>query len=253
LAGCPDGCPCDSEDHAHLLHCPMEHRVALFEPLLLDLDTLCATHRIDPHLGRVLTMILSPYWGEAIDFAVPAEYEALFTLQQDLHLDSLFLGCFSTEWARLQHKYLKLNKYPRQKGQARNGIKKIATYLLDLVHSAWILRNSALHGDDSTTQLMSYKHTQLLLEIQDLYDQAPHMLAADRSLFTKPYEHWLDKPTTQLQTFLKRMRITVKVSVTQAADMGTHFRTIDTYFPPTIPAHLFDIILGHPPIPPEPD
>jgi hypothetical protein len=129
----------------------------------------------------------------------------------------------------------------------------MVTYLLDLVHSAWILRNTALHGDDSTTQLMSYKHTQLLLEIQDLYDQAPNMLAANHSLFTKPYEHWLDTPTTQLQTFLKRMRLTVKVSVTQAANMGTHFRTMDTYFPPTISAHYIDIILGHSPIPPEPD
>ena len=52
------------------------------------------------------------------------------------------------------------------------------------------------------------------------------------------------------------MRTTVKVSVAQAADMGANFRTIDTYFPPTIPDALFDIILGStyiPTIPPEPD
>jgi hypothetical protein len=114
-------------------------------------------------------------------------------------------------------------------------------------------RNAALHGDDATTQLLSYKHTQLLLEIQDLYDQQDMMLANDRRLFTKPYEYWIDKPTAQLKTFLQRMRATVKASVAQAADMGAHFRPIDSYFPPTIPQALFDVILGIPYIPPEPD
>jgi hypothetical protein len=61
LTGCPDGCPCESEDHAHLLHCPMTHRVALFEPMLVDVPTLGTTHKIDPNLGRVLTMLLAPY------------------------------------------------------------------------------------------------------------------------------------------------------------------------------------------------
>jgi hypothetical protein len=100
---------------------------------------------------------------------------------------------------------------------------------------------------------LSYKYTQLLLEIQYLYNQVDSMLAADRSLFTQPYGYCIDKPTTQLQTFLERMPTSVKVSVAQAADMGAHFRTINSYFPPTIPPVLFDVILGLPPIPPEPD
>jgi hypothetical protein len=53
----------------------------------------------------------------------------------------------------------------------------------------WLLRNKALHGDDSTTLLLSYKHTQLLLDIQDIYDQ--------------PSNYWLDKPTTELKTFFE--------------------------------------------------
>jgi hypothetical protein len=95
--------------------------------------------------------------------------------------------------------------------------------------SVWLLRNKALHGDESTTLLLSYMHTQLLLGIQDIYDQADSMLAADRRLFVHPYTYWLDKPTTELKTFLKRMWPTVKARVAQAADMGTHFRSIDSY------------------------
>jgi hypothetical protein len=56
LAGCPDECQdCDSEDHAHLLHCPAEHRVELFIQLFVDIETLCDTHRIDPNLYQVDT------------------------------------------------------------------------------------------------------------------------------------------------------------------------------------------------------
>jgi hypothetical protein len=149
---------------------------------------------------------------------------------------------------------LKLNHFPRNKGQAsNNGIKAIAAHLLDFVHLVWLVCNKALHGDDTTTQLLSYKHTQLLMDIQDLYDQADQMLVADRDLFVHPYDYWLYQPTAQLTTFLKRMRTTVKVSVTQAADMRAHFRTIDSYFPPQIPYELFDVILGQPYIPPVPE
>jgi hypothetical protein len=104
----------------------------------------------------------------------------------------------------------------------------VITYLLDLVHAVWLKRNSALHGGDSTTKLLVYKHTQLLLTIQDLYNQKDSMLAADRSLFTHDYDYWLTQPTTQLLTFIKKMKTTVKVSVAQAADMGKNFRAINS-------------------------
>jgi hypothetical protein len=79
------------------------------------------------------------------------------------------------------------------------------------------------------------------------------MLVSDMVLFVHPYGYWLDKPATELTTFLTRMRTTVKVSVAQAADIGANFRTIASYFPPTIPSELFDENLGKPHTPPEPD
>jgi hypothetical protein len=244
LAGCPDDCGCASETHQHLLHCPAAHRVALFSPMAQDLDTICLTHKIDPYLRKVLLILLAPYWGEAPDFDLPVEYDALVAFQQELHADSLFLGCIPTDWARIQLSYLKPNHYPRNKGQVASGLGAVLTYLFDLTHAVWLKWNYTLHGDDSTTQLLSYKHTQLLLDIQDLYAQKDSMLAADRSLFTEDYDHWLTQPTSQLLTFIKRMKTTVKVSVAQAADMGPNFRAIDSYFSPLVPALLFDIILG---------
>jgi hypothetical protein len=196
---------------------------------------------------------VAPYWGETFDFDLPDDYVELLAFQSNLHADSVFLGCFSTDWADLQQAHLKLNHIPRDRGQASNGIRSLIAYFLEFAHQIWFVRNRALHGDDATTQLLSYKHTQLLLEIQDLYDQIPNMLVADQDLFVHPYDYWLNKPISELNTFLKRMRTTVKVSVAQAADMGANFRTLDSYFPLPIPLALFDVILGTTYIPPEPD
>jgi hypothetical protein len=91
------------------------------------------------------------------------------------------------------------------------------------------------HPQSSPTRRLSYQHTQILLDIQVLYDQQDSMLAADRRLFTQPYDYWLTKPTSPLKTFLLRMKPSVKTSILQAADMGANFRTIDNYFPPAIP------------------
>jgi hypothetical protein len=54
LAGCPDSCGCDSENHAHLLHCSHPSRLALFTSLEEDLETVCSTHKLDPNLRRLL-------------------------------------------------------------------------------------------------------------------------------------------------------------------------------------------------------
>jgi hypothetical protein len=132
-------------------------------------------------------------------------------------------------------------------------IRSLLIYLLEHVHCVWLARNLALHGDDTTTQLLSYRHTQLLLDIQVLYDQQDSMSAADCRLFTQPYDYWLTKLTSQLKTFLLRMKPTVKTSILQAADMGANFRTIDNYFPPAIPQHVIDAIHIIPYFSPEPD
>jgi hypothetical protein len=79
------------------------------------------------------------------------------------------------------------------------------------------------------------------------------MLSANHKLFTHPYEFWITRQTSHLVTFLQRMCTTVKTSVAQAANMGTHFRTIDTYFPQQLPQALFDVILGTPYVPPVPE
>jgi hypothetical protein len=93
------------------------------EDLEADIDELCDTHHIDPHLRRVLLTLADPEWGEHTAVFLPLEYKALFRFQVDLHDDSVFLGCFSKDWVKLQHNFLAFNNLPRNKQQATAGIK----------------------------------------------------------------------------------------------------------------------------------
>jgi hypothetical protein len=117
------------------LHCPAAHRQELFSKLDLDLEQLYQTHTIDPHLRRVVQMLLAPYHGDVFEFDLPAEYaKLLVTFQTNLHPDSIFMGCLSVDWSHSQHQYLKLNHYSRNQGQASNGIRAIVALFLEFVH-----------------------------------------------------------------------------------------------------------------------
>jgi hypothetical protein len=141
---------------------------ATYESLAADLGTLCLTHTIDPDVQRALLMLVGSTWGHDIDYTLPLAHGALVQFQQDLHPDSMFMGCYLIDWVRLQATHLERNNYPRDKRQAETGIRSILIFLLEHTHRIWLARNNALHGDNTTTQLLSYRHTQLLLDIQDL-------------------------------------------------------------------------------------
>jgi hypothetical protein len=103
MAGCPHNCGCDSEDHQHLLHCPSQECQDMFLPLQTDFDTLYEKSCLDPLLWKAFLVLLSPYWGEQVDFDLPTAYSDLILFQQDLHPDSVFMGCLSTDWTKILH------------------------------------------------------------------------------------------------------------------------------------------------------
>jgi hypothetical protein len=152
MAGCPHECDCDSEDHDHLLHCSSPWCQETSASLEQDLDTLCNTHKINPDLHRALFTLVGPTWGLVTDYALPPPHAAIVRFQLGvLHHDSMFMGCFSTEWVRLQAAHLARNQYPRNKRQAKTGIRSILSFLLEHAHRVWLAWNLALHGDDTTT------------------------------------------------------------------------------------------------------
>jgi hypothetical protein len=83
-----------------------------------------------------------------------------------------------------------------------------------------------------------------LAQIQELYDAAPHMMAHDRAIFEFPFESRKLQSTAVLSAFYSHEKEIVETSHKEAAQLGSRFLRIDSYFRPTIPAALFDVILG---------
>jgi hypothetical protein len=71
------------------------------------------------------------------------------------------------------------------------------------------------------------------------------MLVPDRNIFVFPFEHRHLQPTTSLSAFFNWANPLVAKSISDANELGPHFRHIDSYFRPLIPTELFDIILLH--------
>jgi hypothetical protein len=113
----------------------------------------------------------------------------------------------------------------------------------DQCHAVWLLRNQLLHGT-GPFKITSYKHLHFLTQIQVLYDAAPHMMAHDRAIFEFPFESRKLQSTAILRTFYSHAKGIVETSLKEAAQLGSRFIHIDSYFRPTISADLFDVILG---------
>ena len=244
---CPSRCGAATEDASHFLQCSHLDRLAIFTALQTQLATLFNSRSLDPYLRRIVWLFLDQYLEIPIDANpnLPERYQGLFRAQRLLGMDSLMFGFFHQDWVQIQDDYLRFRKLPRNKNQAASLIKIMASTIFGSLHELWFLRNSHLHDTDGSS-LHSYKHSQLLHEIEALYDMAPSMLASDRSIFHYPFEQRETHNTNQLRNFLSFARPVVQTSIQQAKDMGTNFRTnIDDYFHPEIPQHVIDAILGN--------
>jgi hypothetical protein len=170
------------------------------------------------------------------------DYCALLQAQALLGPSSICFGLFVNGWLALQDRYLLALKLPRDKHQAASGIHALITSLLEQVHSMWLLRNEHLHGTDPL-QHHSYKRLHLLAQIREFYDAAPLMLAGDRDILSLAFAHHQEQTTRSLRAFFTWAKPLVDNIIHVANDLGSRFRRIDSYFRPTIPQELFDVIL----------
>jgi hypothetical protein len=92
-------------------------------------------------------------------------------------------------------------------------------------------------------QQSSYKRIHLLAQIRELYVAAPLMLASDRDILSFPFDRRYGQTTAALRMFFKWAKPRVDNSIHEANDLGSGFRRIDSYFRPTIPPELVDVIL----------
>jgi hypothetical protein len=244
-ASCPSSCGCPDEDWSHFLCCSHPHRRHSWSDFSKALSSVFERHHIDRSLHRVMLSLLhvtTPTTPPIPLDNLNADYRALLQSQTQLGPKSIFFGLFVNGWLALQDRYLLALKLPGDKHQAASGIHALITLLLEQVHSVWLLRNEHLHGTDPLQQ-HSYKRLHLLAQIRELYDAAPLMLAGDRDILSLPFVRRQDHTTRSLRAFVNCAKPLVDNSIHDTNDLGSRFRRIDSYFRPTIPPELFDVIL----------
>jgi hypothetical protein len=106
-AHCPSACGCTEEDWRHFSRCPHEQRRSLWKILPSTLAPVMERWHLDPSLRRVVLHLVSPLTLSPIPIdGLDDEYAMLIVTQQSIGTDSLLFGFFSTDWARLQDRYL---------------------------------------------------------------------------------------------------------------------------------------------------
>jgi hypothetical protein len=158
--------------------------------------------------------------------ALADEYSMLIETQQSIGEDSLLFGFFSTDWARLQDRYLQAVGLPRDPNEASRAIRSLIVAFHNHCHSVWLLRNQHLHGTDPKNTT-SYKHIHLLAQIQDLYDAVPPMMSHDQAIFEFPLESKKLQSTATLLAFYQHAKPIVAKSLEDAVSYSR--RTVPFY------------------------
>jgi hypothetical protein len=121
---------------------------------------------LDPSLRRILLYMTSSL---SVSSETPLtnladEYLMLLETQQTIGVDSLLFGFFSTNWVKLQDRYLRAVGLTQLKHEALRVIRSLITTFHDQYHVIWLLRNAHLHGTD-LNNTTSYKHLHRLAQI----------------------------------------------------------------------------------------
>ena len=84
----------------------------------------------------------------------------------------------------------------------------------------WETRNLAAHT--TTNARDSYKHTRVLLEIQQLYNQKDEMMQTDTSLLSRPLNEITQLRTHQIQRLIRQIAPIVQQSKQEVKKLGKH-------------------------------
>jgi hypothetical protein len=148
----------------------------------------------------------------------PAAYQRLVREQNALGWRQLFNGRWSTEWARLQDRYLLRHHDPipdKLRGQlwTSNYIEILWTSFRTL----WDSRNGKVHGVDTSTRAEA-RRDKTHRELRALYQLRVDMRHCDRDIFhTTVEDHIEAQPVWALQNWLKIQVPMAKHSVKEAA------------------------------------
>ena len=199
------------ETNIHLLLCPnrlndMVTALGQFQAYLREIDT-------EPGIAAVLVTEISrhfviPFDTSALTVPNDQAYTNASKSQYAISWYRFVRGYLSNAWAVLQDAYLVANKSSKL-GDSWSA--KVGLWWIKKSYDIWISRNNCVHSDQPGLQ--NRQEAELFARVQQLYELADQLPAADREMLELPLEDRLLQPIETLKHWLDLTRVTIDNSI----------------------------------------
>ena len=188
------------ETNIHLLLCPnrvdtMLAAIGQFHAYLIEIKTepgLTAT--IITQLARHLVL---PYKPPALTPPTDAIYRNAIAAQNKVSWYRFVRGYLVNDWATIQDTYLVKNN-SSQLGDSWSA--KVSLWWIKKSYEIWMSRNNCIHNQQPGLQ--NRMEEEILARVQQLYEQADQLPAADREMLDLPLADRLLQPIQTLKRWL---------------------------------------------------
>ena len=185
---CPSCQDTDTDEtETHLYQCPS--RITTIGDLFNRLQAFHETEHTCPALQDTLfTALKFEIFGRPPGFSNHHDNDAVTRLRQEQTLlgwSQLFRGRLTCKWAEIQQRFLLTLEVDRRYFTGDLWARKLINLLWQCNRTLWDARNLDRHGH-TPLQNQAIRRNRLQATVHALYDSSPHMLAADRDIFTLP-------------------------------------------------------------------
>ena len=207
------GCPiCNNKDETwmHLPRCKHLTRERWRTAFFVDLRKTSIKWKMRHSLWNILRDGLlgwlaseEPFTYQLEDAIYEEEFTRLITQQNQIGWHNIFLGRFSGEWELLQDNHYRTQPNYNSKKSPRGSRWQVAIIgtIWTQWYKVWVLRNSDVHGADSTHQAIIDRHD-ALRTLRRLYELKEHVEPSVRTLLMEDIRHHEVKSTWHIKNWI---------------------------------------------------
>jgi len=170
-AKCPH-CMCSQEDKEHIIWCPAESAMQVWNKSLEQLDNWMTATKTHPQLRQeIITGLRKWHDNQPPDIRSPGQTEAALA-QDKIGWGMALEGCVASHWHLEQDKFWKACKSRRS---SKHWTTALLTRLMTMVWDMWQHRNKALHESEENKQAIV--EDGINQQIRQVYAQRRNQLA----------------------------------------------------------------------------
>jgi hypothetical protein len=222
------------EDRDHVLRCPHHARREWRRTFLINLRVTCDKLKTRPYLQDILLTALEAWLHtEPADFSpFPNTYSTLIHQQTQIGWRQVFNGRITTEWSRLQDKYLHDQGLYNKKQTGQLWATQLLITIWDGWQTVWNIRNEVIHGHDQASR-RRIQRQEVEIKIRAIYNERDLLLPDDQDHLFDNVETHLSHSTHSLQNWINTYQGMFSESISRAKRRALQgVRSIRTYFAP---------------------